>query len=121
MPFEGPFVRSFVSLEAVKAAMTPIKPCRDIQACTAGLPRADGRDSRSPFYEMQKAGGMVGEHPAGAAFAVARVAAGASELRDLTVAAWTASARAQVGYPAIAVDEVVTGGLDPYDALYGND
>jgi hypothetical protein len=120
VPFEGPFVRSFVSLDAVRAAMTPLRACRDIQTCTADY-LAQTAATVVPFYEMQKAGGMLGEHPAGAAFAVERVAAGASELRDLTVAAWNASAHAQVGYPAIAVDEVVTGGLDPYDALYGND
>ncbi|HEY5008470.1 MAG TPA: S1/P1 Nuclease, partial [Caulobacteraceae bacterium] len=64
---------------------------------------------------------MAGPNPSGRAFAVARVAAGAAELRDLTVAAWAASARGSIGYPAITVEAIVKDGLDPYDALYGED
>jgi hypothetical protein len=120
VPFEGAFVREYVTLAAVKAAMTPIRPCRDIAVCTGDY-LAQTAASVIPFYEMQKAGGMAGDHPAGVGFTVQRVAAGASELRDLTVAAWNASAHAAVGYPAITVDQVVSGGFDPYGALYGND
>jgi len=118
--WEGPFVRQFVSLAAVEAAMAPIRPCREIHACTADY-LADTASQAIPFYEMQKAGGFGGAHPAGVAFTVARIAAGASELRDLTVAAWNASAHSQIGYPAISVDSVVNGGVDPYDALYWTD
>jgi hypothetical protein len=120
VPFEGPFVHRYVTLRAVKAAMTPLKGCPAIETCTAGY-LAQTAASVIPFYEMQKAGGLGGEHPTGVEFTVQRVAAGASELRDLTVAAWNASGHAQIGYPAITVEQVVRGGLDPYDALYGND
>ncbi len=118
--FEGPFVRQFVTLAAVEAAMPPPRPCPAIEACTADY-LARTAATVIPFYKMQKAGGLAGAHPAGVAFAVERVAAGAAELRDLTVAAWRASAHASVGYPAITVDQVVSGGVDPYDALYGDD
>jgi hypothetical protein len=120
VPYEGSFVREYVTLSAVKAAMTPIRPCRDIEACTADY-LAQTAASVVPFYEMQKSGGLTGDHPTGVGFTVERVAAGASELRDLTVAAWNASAHGSVGYPAITVDQVVNGALDPYGALYGND
>jgi hypothetical protein len=120
VPFESPFVRAFVTLAAVKAAMTPLKACPAIETCTAAyLTRTAA--TVIPFYEMLKAGGLLGDHPAGLAFTVERVAAGASELRDLTVAAWNASAHASVGYPAVTVEDVVAGRVDPYDALYGDD
>jgi hypothetical protein len=120
VPYEGDFVRRFVTLRAVEAAMGPLKPCEAIVACTeAYLARTNA--SVLPFYEMQKAGGLNGPDPAGRAFTVERVAAGAAELRDLTVGAWTASANAEIGDPAIPVEQVVSGGLDPYDALYGED
>ena len=120
VPWEGLFVRHFVTLEAVKAAMTPLKGCEAIEVCTTEY-LAKTASTVIPFYEMQKAGGLLGDHPAGVAFTVERVAAGASELRDLTVAAWNASAHASLGYPEIRVDDVVRGGVDPYDALYGDD
>ena len=120
VPWEGAFVREFVTPRAVEEAMTPIKPCRDIGVCSADY-LSQTASSVAPFYEMQKAGGLAGAHPAGVAFTVARVAAGASELRDLTVAAWNASLHSQIGYPAISVESVVSGGVDPYEALYGDD
>lgn len=119
-PFEGVFVRQFVSLRDVEAAMSPLKPCPAIEACAAGY-LARTAATVIPFYEMQKAGGLSGADPAGRAFAVERVAAAASALRDMTVSAWQASAQGSVGYPAISVDQVVNGGLDPYDALYETD
>jgi hypothetical protein len=118
--FEGDFVRREVSLEAVRAAMAPIRPCDAIEVCTADY-LGETEASVVPFYEMQKAGGLDGPNPTGRAFTVERIAAGAAEVRDLTVAAWRASARAQIGYPAIGVEAVVKDGVDPYDALYGED
>ena len=119
-PFEGIFVRQFVSLAAVQKAMPAPRACAAIEVCTADY-LAQTAASVVPFYEMQKAGGMAGANPSGRRFAVARVAAGAAELRDLTVAAWEASARGSIGYPAITVEAIVKDGLDPYDALYGED
>jgi hypothetical protein len=120
VPYEGEFVRQFVTLAAVEAAMAPPKPCAAIEVCTADY-LAQTAASVVPFYEMQKAGGLAGPNPPGRAFTVERVAAAAAELRDLTVAAWKASAQGDIGYPAVTVDQVVNGGLDPYDALYGCD
>jgi len=120
VPFEGPFVRRFVSEDAVRAAMPAPRPCPAITACTAQY-LAETAATVVPFYEMQKAGGLAGDHPLGQSFAVERVAAGAAALRDLTIAAWEASAHETVGWPALSVDQVVQGGIDPYDALYGDD
>jgi hypothetical protein len=121
-PFEGAFVRTNVTIEAVRAAMTPPAPCAEtIEVCT-GRYLAATNATVGPVYALWQAGGFTGADPVkGKAFAAERLAAGADELRDLVVAAWTASADASVGYPPITVQQVVKDGIDPYDALYGED
>ena len=57
----------------------------------------------------------------GGARAVAPLLVGCLALAVLVAAAWVASAQGAVGYPPITVDQVVNHGLDPYDALYGED
>jgi hypothetical protein len=121
-PFEGAFVRSNVTADQVRAAMTKSQPCTEaIEVCTSRYLAAT-QATVEPFYVLQKDGGFAGHNPTrGEAFAAERLAAAADELRDLVITAWAASAHGQIGYPAITVDQVVKGGLDPYDALYGED
>jgi hypothetical protein len=120
-PFEGAFVRSFVKPAAVRAAMAPPVDCHcPIEARTAAYLAATNRFV-TPLYELYKAGAFSGPDPRGEAFAAKRLAAGASELRDLIVAAWRASATSSVGWPAASVADVEAGKLDPYDSLYGED
>jgi hypothetical protein len=57
----------------------------------------------------------------GAEFAAQRVGAGASELRDLIVEAWRASAGAKVGWPEVSVAAVEAGTVDPYESMIGAD
>jgi hypothetical protein len=119
-PFEGAFVRQNVTEASVQAALPAPSPCKDmIEVCTAHYLEAT-EASVIPFYELEKAGGFKGPDPRGVAYANARVAAGAAELRDLTVKAWFASAHASAGYPAITVDQALAGG-DAYTSLYAND
>jgi hypothetical protein len=120
VPFEGPFVRQFVSEDAVRAAMPAPRPCPAIEACTVQY-LTETAATVIPFYKMQKTGGMIGTDPAGRAFTVERVAAGAAALRDMTVSAWEASAHGSIGYPPLTVDQVVREGIDPYEALIGDD
>jgi hypothetical protein len=121
VPFESPFVRRFVTIDQVRAAMTPPRLCEDaIEICTARYLAATAA-TVEPFYILQKAGGFVNGDARGRAFASERLAFGASTLRDLVVTAWRASAKGKVGYPAVTVDQVVGGGVDPYEALYGDD
>jgi hypothetical protein len=121
-PFEGAFVRAHVGADPLRAAMRPPNPCADpVEACVSRYLAATAA-SVEPFYALQKAGGFSDADPArGQAFAVERLAAAAAELRDLVISAWTASAQGSVGYPAISVEQVVKGGADPYDLLYGED
>jgi len=120
-PFEGAFVRGFVKLEAVRAAMTPYRDCRcSIEARTrAYLATTNG--FVVPFYRLFKAGGFADGDARGQAFAAERLAAGASELRALVVDAWRASGGGEVGWPSVKVADVEAGKLDPYDSLYGED
>jgi hypothetical protein len=120
-PFEGAFVHDFVTTVAVRAAMIPYRECRcSIEARTEAYLATTG-GFVIPFYRLQKAGGFMNGDPRGRAFAAERLAAGASELRDLVIDAWRVSATQEVGWPAVKVADVASGKLDPYDSLYGQD
>ena len=121
VPFEGPFVRLHVTEAMVRARMQPYRACgAGIERCTADY-LGDSFRHLVPFYEMEKAGGLRGEHPAGADFAAERIAAAASELRNLVIDAWNASAATPVGYPPTPVGEVEAGRANAYWLLYGDD
>lgn len=116
-PFEGEMVKSRVSQAEVAKAVAPLRSC----GCPIEQRVTDyllkSRDQVIPLYEMEKAGGMKPGNPLGGAFATARLAEGASELRDLIVEAWRASATANVGWKPIAVQDVLSGKVNPYVAL----
>jgi len=120
-PFEGAFVRNFVSVRAVRAAMAPPRDCRcGPMRRTAAYLRATNAFVL-PFYRLEQAGGFAPADRRGEAFAAERLAAGASELRDLIAEAWRASAFGEVGWPAVKVADIEAGKTDPYDSLYGTD
>lgn len=119
--FEGAFIRRSVRLDAVEAAMpAPRAEPFELRPRTAAYLRASLAET-TPFYRLEKAGGFAEGDPRGAAFATARIAAGAAELRDLTVEAWRASAGASIGWPAVKVSEVEAGTVDPWVSMIGAD
>ncbi|WP_332653507.1 S1/P1 Nuclease [Brevundimonas sp.] len=119
--FEGAFTARVARLDAIEAAMT--------------APQLDGFDLRArvpaylkttlaevlPFYRLEKAGGFGEGDARGATFALNRLAAGASELRDLYILAWRDSADDEIGWPKVKVAEVEAGTADPWLAMYGED
>ena len=120
-PFEGDLVQATVKPAAVEAKIAPLRPCNcPIEQRVATYLSATGQQV-IPFYVMEKAGGLAPGDPRGTAFAVERLAAGASELRDVVVEAWRASAYRTIGWKPIAVQDVLAGRVDPYPALYGID
>lgn len=120
-PFEGELVASTVKPSAVAAKVTPLRLCNcPIEQRVSEYLVTTGNQV-IPFYEMEKAGGLAQGDPRGTAFATDRLAAGASELRDMIVEAWRASANTKVGWRPIAVQDVLSGKVDPYPALYGTD
>ncbi len=119
--FEGAFVQRTARLDAVEAAMP--------------APQLDGFDLRKntvaylkttlattvPFYRLEKAGGFGDSDPRGVQFATERLAAGAAQLRDLTILAWQSSATASIGWPAVKVADVEAGNIDIWVSMYGQD
>lgn len=119
--FEGAFTARVARLDLIEAAMT--------------APRLDGFDLRArvpaylrtslaevvPFYRLEKAGAFRDNREDAATFTIARLGAGASELRDLFILAWRDSADDSIGWPAVKVAEVEAGTADPWLAMYGDD
>jgi hypothetical protein len=85
------------------------------------LLRLPDRRLRLPFYELDKAGAFSGDDPKGKDFAAERMAAAASELRDLVIEAWRTSADAAVGYPKVKVRDVEAGKVIPIAEMKGRD
>ncbi|MBW8813981.1 MAG: S1/P1 Nuclease [Caulobacterales bacterium] len=120
-PFEGALVQATVTQAAVEKAMSPPKTCDcAVEQQVGDYLLATSREI-VPFYEMEKAGGMAQGDPRGTAFAVQRLAVGASELRDLIAEAWQASLNRSVGWRPVTVQDVLSGKTDPYNALYAVD
>jgi len=120
-PFEGDLVLAQVKPEAVAAKVTPLRLCDcPIEKRVADYLVATGGQV-APLYELEKAGGLAQGDPRGGAFATARIAVGASELRDVIVEAWRASLNSKVGWKPVAVKDVLDGKVDPYPAMHGID
>jgi hypothetical protein len=120
-PVEGDFVFANVKLPAVRAAMPAPDPVRGLldQRVIAYLSKTN--QQVEPLYALEKQGGFVGADKRGIAFVTRQLGAGAGELRDLIVEAWSASSRQNVGWPAVTVSDVEAGKVDPYLALVGKD
>ncbi len=118
-PFEGAFVHANVTPADVASGMAPVQVCGcPIEARTARYLQKTYAQV-VPFYELEKAGGFTDGDPRGRAFAAARLAAAASELRDMVVEAWRASAYGTIGFPPTPVRDVEAGRAPAYDLLYG--
>ncbi len=122
-PFEGAFVHAHVALADVEKALSaPRQIDGPIQAEVADY-LAVGQREAEPLFALWTAHGFDAAEPSrGKVFAVRRLSAGASELRDLIVAAWRTSATSTVGYPAVKVSEVEAGTVPvPYEQMVGVD
>ena len=112
-----------LTLADVRAALPAPADCEGtIQACTSAYLLAS-LAKVEPLYALWGAGAfsVVGD-ARGKAFAVERVAAGAAELRDLTVRAWRESADATVGYrPLYKVSDIEHGLVIPIGVMRGDD
>ncbi len=119
--FEGEFVVGNIRAPMISAKLTPLRSCNcPIEQRTAEYLSTTGKQV-IPFYELEKAGGFAPGDARGIAFTSDRLAAGASELRDVIMDAWKMSATTKVGWPTIKVEDAVAGRADPYIPLYGKD
>lgn len=93
--FEGPFVGANIHADQVIPKMTP---CRTVDGDIFDAYMAYLRQSAShveEVYQLEKAGGFLGAGSAESRdFTAARLAAGASMLRDMIYTAWLESAKA---------------------------
>jgi hypothetical protein len=120
-PFEGDLVRNSLKLADVEAKMSPLRPIDGPLEPHIGAYLAATGGQVGPLYELEKAGGLKAGDPRGKSFAAARLAVGASELRDLIVLAWRSADRQSVGWRPVQVADVLAGKVDPYVALAGVD
>ena len=119
--FEGAFTARAARLDAVEAAMSsPRLDTFDLRLRVPAYLKASLAEV-TPFYVMEKAGGLAEGNANGAAFVTARLAAGASELRDLYILAWRDSADDLIGWPTVKVAEVEAGTADPWLSMIGED
>lgn len=124
-PFEGGFVVQYITDDQVRAAL-PV-PAPD---CGCGIERwttdylIKTASLSETVYAMFAAGDFASGTRQGETFVSQRIAEGAAQLRDMTLAAWTASAKGKIGNPAtllISVDDAEAGKIDPYPAIHGMD
>lgn len=112
-----------IALPAVETAMTAPRDCAapcDIRVRVPVYIR-EGLTQVAPLYTLERDSQLADGQPEGLAFMTTRVAAGASELRDLITAAWREAGTARVGWPVISVAEVEAGTADPWDSMVGLD
>ncbi len=119
--FEGAMVHDYIDETSVRAVMGPYVDCECGIAERTARYLAATHLQVIPLYQLQKDGAFKGGDVRSRAFIAARLAAGATELRDMIVDAWRASAHAQVGWPSLNVEDVEAGRTDPWDSLYGAD
>ncbi|HTA38077.1 MAG TPA: hypothetical protein VK760_03315 [Candidatus Acidoferrales bacterium] len=126
--FEGAFVRDHVTAEAVAQQLGTALPApapallsqEQILAMTGAYLKATAANVPT-LYTIEKAGGFQHGSPEAIAFTTARVADGARELRDLIVLAWDNSQYASIGYPPIAVQDILRGSVTPSPGAFGSD
>ncbi len=119
--FESAFVRQNLSRAAVAAAVTAYDDCGcSLEQRTAALILASTAQV-VPLYQLEKAGAFRHGDRRGIDFTTARLAAGASALRDMIVDAWTASATATVGYPVVRVRDIENGTVTLTKEMLGAD
>lgn len=128
-PFEGAFVRAHVTAAAVAKLVPPGGPRSPENEMDErellqeiGLYLRASNDEEPQLYAIARRGGFT-KHvtPEATAFATARVADGARELRDLTVLAWDNSLYESVGYPEMHVNDILEGRIHPTPADFGRD
>lgn len=120
-PFESDFVAANIRMSDVRQAMPPLKaPVGPLEARVSAYLIATGK-LVIPLYELEKQGGLRDADARGKAFALAGLATGAGQFRDMIVEAWRASPKMTVGWPAISLADVEAGRVDAYLALYSKD
>jgi hypothetical protein len=119
--FEGWFVKRNLTRSAVAAEVPPYHSCAcSIRQSTRAL-LLESRAEVEPFYALEKEGGFKRGDPRGVTFAIARLATGATALRNMIVDAWEDSATTPIGYPMVNVRGIERGKVKATRELFGAD
>lgn len=126
--FEGAFVRDYVTADAVEKLVPSGGPRsgdrllsqRDLLGQIGEYLTSTNQEVQ-PTYAIEKKSGYKKATPEAIAFATARVADGARELRDLIVQAYDNSTYESVGYPTIPVQTILDGKIAPTLKSFGGD
>ena len=111
--FETTLVRAVATEDLVAARMPALHVSSDPVLTQVGAYLA-ATEARVPdVYRLEAAGGIDAASPAARTLVLDRLAAGAAEMRDLIVEAWSASGSVKVGYPGISVRDVENGTVAP--------
>lgn len=119
--FEGRYVAKNVRHDSLAAA---IAPPRDLGCSIENRTIAylfETHRQVVPLYRLEKAGQFSDGRSSGLEFVTSRLAAAATEIRDMVVAAWRCSAGATVGYPPVSVKDIEAGKIKPFAELKGMD
>ncbi|HXC54173.1 MAG TPA: hypothetical protein VNU97_02675 [Rhizomicrobium sp.] len=119
--FEGPFVAANVAARDVAPLLAPYRDCAcAIEERTSAYLIAS-QAFVAPLFRLEKRHAFEGLNAEGRAFAAQRIAAGASELRDMALDAWRSSAGATLLYPPVAVKDAEAGNPAALHAVRGAD
>ena len=119
--FEGEFIKTNVVRAEVAAEVGPYRACDcSIEARTQALLLASLAEV-GPLYALERDGGLKPGDRRGIVFATARLAAGASAVRDMIVDAWRQSADTPVGYPMVNLHDIESGKVRVTRDLFGKD
>jgi hypothetical protein len=119
--FEGEFVRHNVQRSAVRAAIAGYEACTCTIQDRAKILIRKSLAEVAPLYRLEKDGGVKPGDARGTAFVTARLALGASTVRDMIVDAWNDSAETSVGYPMAKMQDIESGKVKVTRDLMGAD
>jgi hypothetical protein len=119
--FEGIFVGANIAEADVAPLLAPYRDCGCAIEARMAAYLAASQTFVAPLYRLDKAHAFEGHNAGGKAFAAARLAAGASELRDMAADAWRASADASIGFGHLSVKAVEAGTVDALKPMRGDE
>jgi hypothetical protein len=119
--FEGAFVFANITADDLQPLIAPYRDCACAIEARTGAYLTATQSFVVPLFKLEQGHAFEGADPVGKAFVAARIAAGATELRDMAVDAWHDSDNVKLGYPPLSVKDIEAGTVDPLSSLQGRD
>jgi len=114
--FESEFVDKYAKIDAVRALMPAraLPPAdhlltQDEISVAVGAYLEASAQQVDPLYALYASGAFTSGSKEAVSFTDLQLARGAAMLRDLTALAWESSYYAKVGYPAVPVEDILSG------------